>query len=668
MSEVTTSGGSRWSQRTGLFVLVMLAVAVGRPASAQGTAIDSRKGPPSAIRLPIVLAQTRVDHAKPPSAREAHSSIPSDLGEGARLILLEADGSTGVLSSGFQSACDPDVSCDGKRILFAGKKTASDDWNIYDMSLENREARQVTRGAGQCRSPIYTSTYYTITEKEPWEQIAFCSTLAGQANEQGGEPATSLCTAKLDGSSLQRITYNLSSDFGPAIMDDGRLIYTTWRRSTLESGASGRFDLESINVDGSDRALMVPRLGRRIKQMPCVTPLGTVIFVENDSWSPDRSGYLASVSFRRPLHTYRSISGPVDGHYRSPAPLPDGQILVCWRPRDSSSSFGVYRVDTASGRREPVLDDPQYHEFQAKAVYSRPRPDGRSSVVSTDDPHAELYCMSIYLNDLRDRSWLPPGSVKTLRVIEGLPAPFVGSRAEAVRVEIPQLAARRIIAEVPVKPDGSFHMSVPASTPIELQLLDDRGLALRRCGWIWARNHQAQGCIGCHEDPELTPPNRVPDALTAEPARATVPINHRISVDFATEIAPIVAAKCATCHRSGKTAPDLELAGSRGQSRLLGLYQALLSLNEGAGGNRGQGRYVHPGEARTSPLVWHIFGQNTSRPWDEAATHRVAVAIPPGTGASLTNAEKQTIVRWIDLGARQAALPARAAAETGPVR
>ena len=53
----------------------------------------------------------------------------------------------------------------------------------------------------------------------------------------------------------------------------------------------------------------------------------------------------------------------------------------------------------------------------------------------------------------------------------------------------------------------------PASTPIQLQVLDDRGLALRSCGWIWARNHQAQGCIGCHEDPELTPPNRVPDAL-----------------------------------------------------------------------------------------------------------------------------------------------------------
>jgi hypothetical protein len=29
------------------------------------------------------------------------------------------------------------------------------------------------------------------------------------------------------------------------------------------------------------------------------------------------------------------------------------------------------------------------------------------------------------------------------------------------------------------------------------------------------RNHGAQGCVGCHEDPERTPPNRLVKALTA---------------------------------------------------------------------------------------------------------------------------------------------------------
>ena len=56
-------------------------------------------------------------------------------------------------------------------------------------------------------------------------------------------------------------------------------------------------------------------------------------------------------------------------------------------------------------------------------------------------------------------------------------------------------------------PDGSFNVEVPANMPVELQLVDENGLALRCCGWIGTHNHFNQGCIGCHEDPELTPEN-----------------------------------------------------------------------------------------------------------------------------------------------------------------
>ena len=75
-----------------------------------------------------------------------------------------------------------------------------------------------------------------------------------------------------------------------------------------------------------------------------------------------------------------------DGLFSSPSPLPDGRILVAWRPGDGSASFGLYRLDPATGTRELVLDDPKVHETQARIVSARPRPDGRSSVVSMDDP------------------------------------------------------------------------------------------------------------------------------------------------------------------------------------------------------------------------------------------------------------------------------------------
>ncbi len=104
---------------------------------------------------------------------------------------------------------------------------------------------------------------------------------------------------------------------------------------------------------------------------------------------------------------------------------------------------------------------------------------------------------------------MPPGTVKTLRLLEGVPrraddaagAQAARPDAQANRIRPGPHWPRRLLAEVPVAPDGSFNVAVPANTPIELQLLDEHGVSLRSCGWLWTPNHFNQGCIGCHEDP-----------------------------------------------------------------------------------------------------------------------------------------------------------------------
>jgi hypothetical protein len=71
----------------------------------------------------------------------------------------------------------------------------------------------------------------------------------------------------------------------------------------------------------------------------------------------------------------------------------------------------------------------------------------------------------------------------------------------------------------------------------------------------------------------------------------------------------------------------------------------------------GASRYVTPGKARTSPLVWRIHGRNTSRPWDRITAAPVSQMPPPGS-KPLTPEEKRAIVEWVDLGAHWDALPA----------
>ncbi|WP_165230025.1 hypothetical protein [Aquisphaera insulae] len=585
---------------------------------------------------------------------------------GTHLVQLNPDGSKRPLAEGFQSARDADVSWDGRKILFAGKHTATDAWDIFEMDADGSNIRQVTRNLGSCHSPIYTSSYYTITEKEPWEQIAFVRYGVDQFDERSPNPATALWTCKLDGSYPQRITYNLSSDLDPAILPDGRIAYASWRRADFQDGTAGRLALETLNTDGTDRAPAVRRddVARR---MPCVTPAGDLIFVEPHDRS-NGPGRLAGVSLRRPLHTYMVLTGPRDGLFHSPAPLPDGSLVVEWfPPKDGGGTPGLVRLDLAARTIEPILLPVEGKAIQPKAIAPRPRPDGRSSVVSPEDSEAELYCLDSSANDFRDPSWMPAGTVKTIRILEGMPeGPSRAISFKQLAEALPVLSPRRILAEIPVQPDGSFHAKVPANVPIQLQALDERGLALRSCGWIWARSHQAQGCIGCHEDPERTPPNRVPDALKTDVAMAVVPDLAHPTPDFAKDIAPIIESKCLPCHQGGKQRPELPSAGARDAVALDRLHAAILGPIDAGGAARGTARYVHPGRARTSPLTMHILGTRTARPWDDAEASRDVKPIPAGQAPALTGSETQTIIRWIDLGARRGALPeARRQAPSG---
>ena len=69
------------------------------------------------------------------------------------------------------------------------------------------------------------------------------------------------------------------------------------------------------------------------------------------------------------------------------------------------------------------------------------------------------------------------------------------------------------------------------------------------------------------------------------------------------------------------------------------VYEALLSSD----------RLVHPGASRTSPLIWHIMGRNTSRPWD--ASSFVQEVTLPDVSSALSDREKTVFVEWIDMGA-----------------
>jgi len=604
-------------------------------------------------------------------------------GVGARLLLVAPDGSARVLSRGFHSACDPDVSFDAARLLFAAKRTASDPWNIYEMAVDGSGVRPITKDLGDCRSPCYQSSLYTLkpvgVPSRPEYHVTFVAG-AGTMNEYGEAEATHLYSCKLDGSAVRRLTFNLSSDVDPFLMDDGRLIFASWQRARLDHGLLGRIGVFGINLDGADLALCAAYEGRRIKQMPCATESGLVVFVEADRQPWDGAGCLSSVRIGRPLHSYRPITQEADGLFHSPSPLPDGRVLVSRRPRDGSGTHGVWRLDPSTGEAELIFDDPRYHEIQAKRIVKRDEPDGRSTAVSEEPDKSaftgKLYCLNVYTSDL-ERSWLPPGSMARLRVLEGVPvavdnaddylpptaaSPFARYPGSSVH-GVPPLAGRRILGDIPLEEDGSFNIEVPANTPIELQVLDADGMALRSCGWIWVKDYARQGCIGCHEDGELVPENLFVDALGRSSIALDLPAELRRTVDFRRDVAPILAAKCSPCHgEQGKTPLllDGDLApapGPDGIARFSRDYENLLAPGRVHEEKHPWGKYAHAGRSRTSPLVWRLFGRDTSRPWDAVAARAPVKRMPPPGAEPLTEDERRTIVEWIDVGAPWEGVP-----------
>jgi len=428
------------------------------------------------------------------------------------------------LTPDFAAAGRPDISFDGQRVLFIGQRTRDDCASVWEMNADGTSLRQIIAGSAPCSAAIYVSTIYTLDADEPVYQLAFCAG-PGQVvglNEPGAvlfTPTAALFTCRLDGSRIQRITFAPDGVSDPYLLSDGRLLYT------------GRASLFSVNTDGTEVSLFaaadaaVARCGR-----PCETADGWVTYVE--------SGALVAVRRARSLHTRRLVAAADEGLYDSASPLPGGRLLVSFRSR-TDLSYGLYVLEAEKGVRnllperpegcfaqkvpDPffrrvtcLVNAPEWHELDGHVLGPRPIPAGRSSVVSESSTTGFAYGLNAYLSDTKAGQHIAPGEIRRLQVfraVQPADAPSVRSRTPSAE----------LLGEVPVESDGSFFLEVPARVPLRWQTLGADGTVLQAMqSWVWVMPREGRGCIGCHEDRELAPPNRFTLALRAGPRRVGI--------------------------------------------------------------------------------------------------------------------------------------------------
>ena len=493
--------GSRISKCAGIIPALLCGLAL---LTFPGRAATESPRLESPILVTQIPRQTHTPLLTPDLSARAHA----DWFNGARIVIVSPEGHPRLLSDGLHSACDPNVSFDARRVLFAGKQTPTSRWRIWEIGIDGQGLRAISPEHLDARSPIHVSTLFTLDSPEPWFTTVF---VAQEAMLNPSNRASSLYNIQLDGTELRRLTFTPYRNFDPFQMWDGRVIYSAERHPLQPDAAPARIGLHAIHIEGADMEFYGGGQGRSIQHMPCATDQGLVIFVEPEPDRWDGAGRLACVEERRPHVTYRPLSHDPSQLFLHPSPWMSNRILVSRRSVQGDENCAIFSYDADSGQCEPVYDSPEHDDVQAVVLRPRNRPDGHSTVVDDKFDYGVFYGLNCYDADATMAPHLTPGMVKRVRFIEGVPQPALPPTH--ARIGRGPYVPRRLIGEAPVEADGSFNVEVPADIPLLLQTLDDRGMALDTCGWIWVKPKETRGCIGCHEDPERTPENEYVQAL-----------------------------------------------------------------------------------------------------------------------------------------------------------
>jgi len=464
---------------------------------------------------PVLLTQIPA-RSSAPAAPDANP-LPA----GSRIVRFDPaqpDASPVDLTADFLAAGRPDVSFDGRHFLFVGRRAAGDPFDVWEMSVDGGEPRRITRGTEDCRAAIYLSTIYTIDASAPSEQIAFCRIVADAR-------VPSLYTCRMDGTHVRRIVFTPDGAWSPHLLGDGRLLFSSAQPPVTGQAARGSA-LFTVNTDGTDVFVFADAHAPAARRaMARETPDGHVVYVEAAPDARDGGGSLVTVKRTASLGTRSVLAHDPAGVYRSPFALDDGRLLVSHRSGPDAAvggtggaggagagTWGLFVLDPRGDSTLLALHDaPEWHEVDAVVVRPRRAPPGRSSVVDDRRTTGLLYCLDASMSDAAHAPRRTDAGIAWVEVYRALDGDGLA----------PGVTPTVLLGTAPVEPDGSFHLRVPARMPIRLQTLDaERRPVLSMRNWIWVMPREARGCIGCHEDRELSPPNRHVLALR----KAAVPI------------------------------------------------------------------------------------------------------------------------------------------------
>lgn len=392
---------------------------------------------------------------------------------GARLLLVH-QGKAEPLVPEFAASADADVSFDGKWVMFAGKKSAGDPWQIWEVNLQSRIVRSVITTKADAVRPLYLPGGRLV-----WAQkTAIGFELDSVEDAHWREPEPLNPTA---GPGITPLTYFRGSAFPTGVLHDGRILF----EARFPIGTEAAPDIYLVYADGSGVESYRCDHGHGrwgARQLAS----GDVIFTHGSALG----------RFSSPLVHETAVAAPPAQYAGSVAETISGAWLVSARAA-GHPHYAISLWNPASPRTQPAKLATVLAEANADLV----------------DP----VLISPRMRPKRHPSGLHPWNYANLLALDARVSrdgPLRGTPAD-VQVEVQDANGRTVVAgKAPVEQDGSFYVRVPGDRPIRFLLLDKNGTVLRQeQGWFWARGGEQRYCVGCHAGPERAPENRVPAVL-----------------------------------------------------------------------------------------------------------------------------------------------------------
>jgi len=492
------------------------------------------------------------------------------------LCILEMDGPFGrvrtLLADAGGMIRDPDVSHDGRRILFAWKKSRlKDDYHLYEMLLATGGIRRLTGGLGFAD---YEGKYL------PGGGIIFSSTRCVQTVDCNYTEVSNLYLCDGDGRYMRRVGFDQVHTTSPAVTPDGRIIYTRWDYN--DRGQVFTQPLFQMNPDGTAQtecygnnswfpttiqfARGIPGSSKLVAILPGhhTKQAGKLAIIDLSKGRQEGGGVqlIAPVRPTEPLRQDRY--GQKGGLFQYPYPLSETEFLVTYAPRGwAGPVFGIYFM-TIDGRRELLAADATVPCSQPVPLRPRRRPPARPDLVDYRQDRGVYYMQDVYAG--AGLKGVPRLAAKKIRVVAlEFRASGIGrnhNRGPAGRASVSSPVSidngswdvKRVLGTAKIEADGSACFTVPARTPVYFQVLDARNHVIQTMrSWSTLQPGERFSCVGCHEHKNQAPPRAaVTLAMRKGPRKLTPFYGPARGFSFTREIQPILDRHCVKCHTGQK--------------------------------------------------------------------------------------------------------------------